>query len=168
MRERAAEADVVIVNHHLLCADASVRQGDFGEVIPECELAVIDEAHQLEDVVTQYFGVSLSTYRVEEFVRDAGQAVGLLAGGDEKLGAAFIAATLEVQAAARRLFDQARFELGRAGGDRATLTAGMAGRLQDAGAALEEALTGLVALLARQSELTEDQRTVGTRAADMR
>ena len=49
---------VVIVNHHLLCADASVRQGAFGEVIPECELAVIDEAHQLEDVVTQYFGVS--------------------------------------------------------------------------------------------------------------
>ena len=61
-------ADVVIVNHHLLCADASVRQGGFGEVIPECDLAVIDEAHQLEDVVTQYFGVSVSTYRVDEFV----------------------------------------------------------------------------------------------------
>ncbi len=167
MRDRAAQADLVIVNHHLFCADASVRQGGFGEVIPECTLAVIDEAHQLEDVVTQYFGVSLSTYRVDEFVRDAGQAVGLLAGGDEKLGAAFIAATLEVQGTARRLFDQARFELGRPGGDRATLTADMAARLQDAGAALEEALTGLVGLLARQKELTEDQRTVGTRAADM-
>ena len=64
-------ADIVIVNHHLLCADASVRQGGFGEVIPECDLAVIDEAHQLEDVVTQYFGVSVSTHRVDEFVRDA-------------------------------------------------------------------------------------------------
>ena len=64
MRERAAEADIVIVNHHLLCADASVRKGGFGEVIPECELAVIDEAHQLEDVVTQYFGVALGTHRI--------------------------------------------------------------------------------------------------------
>ena len=68
--------NIVIVNHHLLCADASVRQGEFGEVIPECDLAVIDEAHQLEDVVTQYFGVSLSTYRVDEFARDARSAVG--------------------------------------------------------------------------------------------
>jgi Rad3-related DNA helicase len=50
MKERAAESDLVIVNHHLLCADASVRQGGYGEVIPECDLAVIDEAHQLEDV----------------------------------------------------------------------------------------------------------------------
>jgi len=44
MRETAADASVVVVNHHLLCADASVRQGGFGEVIPDCDLAVIDEA----------------------------------------------------------------------------------------------------------------------------
>jgi ATP-dependent DNA helicase DinG len=50
MRQRAAVSDVVIVNHHLLCADAAVRQGAYGEVIPECAYAVIDEAHQLEDV----------------------------------------------------------------------------------------------------------------------
>src|SRR5262245_49708056 len=75
MRERAAGANVVIVNHHLLCADASVRQSAFGEVIPECALAIIDEAHQLEDVVTQYFGVSISTHRIDDFGRDATQAV---------------------------------------------------------------------------------------------
>ena len=57
MRQRAAESDVVIVNHHLLCADAAVRQHSFGEVIPEAPLLVVDEAHQLEDVATQYFGV---------------------------------------------------------------------------------------------------------------
>ena len=56
MRQRAAESDVVIVNHHLLCADASVRQSAFGEVIPSCRYAIVDEAHQLEDVATQYFG----------------------------------------------------------------------------------------------------------------
>ena len=70
MRQRAAESDVVIVNHHLLCADAAVRQSAFGEVIPACSHAMLDEAHQLEDVATQYFGVRVSTYRVEDLARD--------------------------------------------------------------------------------------------------
>jgi ATP-dependent DNA helicase DinG len=71
MRQRAAESDIVIVNHHLLCADAAVRQSTFGEVIPECHYAVIDEAHQIEDVATQYFGISISNYRCDELGRDA-------------------------------------------------------------------------------------------------
>ena len=71
MRQRAAESDVVIVNHHLLCADASVRKSAYGEVIPSCATLVVDEAHQLEDIATQYFGVAFSNYRVDDFVRDA-------------------------------------------------------------------------------------------------
>ena len=71
MRQRAAESDVVIVNHHLLCADASLRHHAFGEVIPESPALVIDEAHQLEDVATQHFGVAVSNYRVEALVDDA-------------------------------------------------------------------------------------------------
>jgi ATP-dependent DNA helicase DinG len=70
MRQQAAASDVVIVNHHLLCADAAVRQRAFGEVIPACSRAIVDEAHQLEDVATQYFGFSVSTYRIEELARD--------------------------------------------------------------------------------------------------
>ena len=70
MRQRAAESDVVIVNHHLLCADAAVRQSAFGEVIPACSHAILDEAHQLEDIATQYFGFSVSTYRLEELAHD--------------------------------------------------------------------------------------------------
>ena len=70
MRQRAAASDVVIVNHHLLCADAAVRQSAFGEVIPSCSRVVLDEAHQLEDVATQYFGYSVSTYRFEELAHD--------------------------------------------------------------------------------------------------
>ena len=70
VRRRAAESDVVIVNHHLLCADASVRQSAYGEVIPTCSTLVVDEAHQLEDVATQYFGRSVSMFRVEDLVRD--------------------------------------------------------------------------------------------------
>ena len=71
MRQRAAASDVVIVNHHLLCADASVRQSAYGEVIPSCPTLVVDEAHQLEDVTTQYFGISFSNFRVDDLIRDA-------------------------------------------------------------------------------------------------
>jgi ATP-dependent DNA helicase DinG len=70
MRQRALESDVVIVNHHLLCADAAVRQSTFGEVVPACPTLVVDEAHQLEDVATQYFGVAFSNFRVDDLVRD--------------------------------------------------------------------------------------------------
>jgi ATP-dependent DNA helicase DinG len=77
MRQRAAESDVVIVNHHLLCADAAVRQSSYGEVIPDCHYAIIDEAHQLEDVATQYFGISVSNYRLADLVRDAERALNL-------------------------------------------------------------------------------------------
>ena len=70
MRQRAAESDVVIVNHHLLCADAAVRQSAYGEVIPACSVAVIDEAHQLEDVATQYFGIAVSNHRLDELYHD--------------------------------------------------------------------------------------------------
>jgi ATP-dependent DNA helicase DinG len=76
MRQRAAESDVVIVNHHLLFADAAVRQSAYGEVIPDCQAAVLDEAHQLEDVATQYFGVAVSNYRVDDLARDAEAHIG--------------------------------------------------------------------------------------------
>jgi ATP-dependent DNA helicase DinG len=75
MRQRAAESDVVIVNHHLLCADAAVRQSAFGEVIPSCDYAIVDEAHQLEDVATQYFGIAVSNYRLDDLARDVEKAV---------------------------------------------------------------------------------------------
>ncbi len=75
MRQRAAESDVVIVNHHLLCADAAVRQNAFGEVIPAFTRVILDEAHQLEDIATQYFGFNVSTWRVEELARDAERLV---------------------------------------------------------------------------------------------
>jgi ATP-dependent DNA helicase DinG len=76
MRQRAAESDVVIVNHHLLCADAAVRQSNFGEVVPSCPTLVVDEAHQLEDVATQYFGIAFSNYRVDDLVRDGERLLG--------------------------------------------------------------------------------------------
>ena len=81
MRQRAADSDLVVVNHHLLCADAAVRQSAYGEVIPECQVAIVDEAHQLEDVATQYFGVSVSNYRLDELVRDGERLIASAATG---------------------------------------------------------------------------------------
>jgi ATP-dependent DNA helicase DinG len=70
MRQRALEADIVVVNHHLLCADLAVKEGSYGQVIPPYDTVILDEAHLVEDVATQYFGVQVSSYRVEELTRD--------------------------------------------------------------------------------------------------
>ena len=70
MRQSALEADVVVVNHHLLCADLAVKDGNYGSVIPPYDTLVLDEAHLIEDVATQYFGVQVSSHKVDELVRD--------------------------------------------------------------------------------------------------
>ena len=111
MRQRAAESDVVIVNHHLLCADASVRQSAYGEVIPSCATLVIDEAHQLEDVATQYFGISFSIYRVDDLVHDGER---MLAAGefDPAQTQAVTAALFRTAEAARQFFSGITFARG--------------------------------------------------------
>jgi ATP-dependent DNA helicase DinG len=70
MRQEAARADVIIVNHHLFFADLAVRLKGYGEVLPRYEAGIFDEAHELEEVATQYLGVTLSNYRFEELARD--------------------------------------------------------------------------------------------------
>ena len=169
MRERANEASVIVVNHHLLCADASVRQGDFGAVIPACDLAVIDEAHQLEDVVTQYFGLSFSTHRLDEFLRDAQQSVAIIPAGQGRLAVAVQHAIGDVERAGRRLFDSARLEATRErGGDRTTLTPESAARLADDGAAMREELDRLGGAIRAVEPVPEDLRAILTRALAMR
>ena len=101
MRQRAAAADIVIVNHHLLCADAAVRKSAYGEVIPACNNVILDEAHQLEDVATQYFGFSVSTYRIEDLARDIDRLLESNVIGD-------LHHRHEVGRAVERLRDQAR------------------------------------------------------------
>ncbi|AXC14168.1 DinG family ATP-dependent helicase YoaA [Acidisarcina polymorpha] len=74
MRRRAQESDVIIVNHHLFFADLAVKQQaqnapDAG-VLPEASAVIFDEAHELEDVASSYFGISVSNVKFEELVRD--------------------------------------------------------------------------------------------------
>lgn len=74
MRRRAAESDIIIVNHHLFFADLSIKleaedAPDAG-VLPECGAVIFDEAHELEDVAGSYFGISVSNLRMDELTRD--------------------------------------------------------------------------------------------------
>jgi ATP-dependent DNA helicase DinG len=74
MRRRALESDIIIVNHHLFFADLSVKQEAAGApdagILPEAAAVIFDEAHELEDVASSYFGLSVSNIRFEELARD--------------------------------------------------------------------------------------------------
>src|ERR1700756_3613682 len=85
MHQRAAEADLIIVNHHLFFADLALKQDDFGSVLPEYGAVVFDEAHEIEDVASEYFGRQISNYRFEELGRDAEVAVRIPRTGDASL-----------------------------------------------------------------------------------
>src|ERR1700723_634456 len=77
MHQRAEEADLIIVNHHLFFADLALRQDDFGSILPEYSAIIFDEAHEIEDVASDFFGRQVSNYRFDELARDAEQAVRL-------------------------------------------------------------------------------------------
>lgn len=74
MRRRAAESDIVIVNHHLFFADLGIKQQAEGApdagILPDAGIVIFDEAHELEDVAGSYFGISVSAARMEELCRD--------------------------------------------------------------------------------------------------
>ena len=74
MRRKALESDIIIVNHHLFFADLSVKQEAAGApdagILPEAAAVIFDEAHELEEVASSYFGLSVSNIRFEELARD--------------------------------------------------------------------------------------------------
>lgn len=72
MRNRAQEADIVVVNHHLFFADLSLRDSNYGSVLPDYTAVIIDEAHLIEEVASEYFGAQVSNYQIDDLVRDLG------------------------------------------------------------------------------------------------
>jgi ATP-dependent DNA helicase DinG len=70
MRNRAQEADIVVVNHHLFFADLALRNSAYGNVLPDYSAVILDEAHLIEDVVSEYFGAQISNYQLEDLLRD--------------------------------------------------------------------------------------------------
>ena len=173
MRQRAAESDVVIVNHHLLCADAAIRESSFGEVIPECRHLVLDEAHQLEDVATQYFGRALSNYRVDDLVRDC----------ERLLNASLTDTDGDISRALGRVSDHSRAFFGnlamarrmRGGLNEERLRIGPEwfGDIITDGLALSTALDGLEAVMnlvggqSSATEASEDALTIARRAQEL-
>jgi ATP-dependent DNA helicase DinG len=170
-RARAAAAQVVLVNHHLFFADLAMRTSRAGaEVLPDYEAVVFDEAHALEDVATEYFGLSVSSWRIEELVHDAARAVA----DRPDLAQAMKAATGEVARAGEKYFAAVGAAIGapapggrgpRADG-RAPLTAGVLRPL----AGLQERLDG--ALEEVRAALAEDPNpalaAIARRAAELR
>ncbi len=69
-RRRAQEADIVVVNHHLLCADFALKGDGFGELLPGADAFIIDEAHQLPEVASNFFGTTVSTRQILDLARD--------------------------------------------------------------------------------------------------
>ncbi|WP_105634148.1 ATP-dependent DNA helicase [Cronobacter dublinensis] len=69
-RKKAMDADVVVVNHHLFLADMVVKESGFAELIPEADVIIFDEAHQLPDIASQYFGQSLSSRQLLDLAKD--------------------------------------------------------------------------------------------------
>jgi ATP-dependent DNA helicase DinG len=179
MRIRAAESDVVIVNHHLLCADASVRQNAFGEVIPSCKFAIIDEAHQLEDVATQYFGRMVSNFRLDDFARDVDRGLSARLVTDPDALDALRRDVEHVRDFARMFFgalQMIRFDAPRQGSGQGAVGAESRIRVRPAqlertlpdAAALGDALSALEATIALTKDAPEDLIALQRRAMELR
>jgi len=103
MRRKALESDIIIVNHHLFFADLAVKQEAAGApdagILPEAAAVVFDEAHELEEVASSYFGLSVSNLRFEELARDTDALLRGKPGADK-----FPAATQQLRDRARMFF----------------------------------------------------------------
>ncbi|MBI5544509.1 MAG: DEAD/DEAH box helicase [Deltaproteobacteria bacterium] len=158
MRKRAAESDLVIVNHHLFFADLALRtatrpeaRGRGAEVIPGYEAVIFDEAHALEDVATEYFGVVASDYRVGDLIHDAERVLGEEA---DALGVTRRLDRLEI--VTREFFDVVGKMLPKAGDPTLRLTRGQTQGLSGPAESVKEVLLAVRAALS-QSEVVEVQ-----------
>src|SRR6201996_6962611 len=69
-RRQALESDIVIVNHHLLLADLALKEDGFGDILGSSDAVILDEAQQIPDLATQFFGASVSSRRIENLLRE--------------------------------------------------------------------------------------------------
>src|SRR5688572_28823092 len=141
MKREAAAARIVVVNHHLFFADLALRGAHPASVLPDYDAVIFDEAHQLEDVATEYFGVSVSSARLARLCSDARPLL------ERELGAAAADHTLRIQDACEAFYD-AIARAARSGEGRTALPAeAWAGPIESHWFALDTALEGLGARL---------------------
>ena len=110
MRRKAQESDIVIVNHHLFFADLAVRQQASGApdagVLPEAGAVIFDEAHELEEVASSYFGLSVSNIRFEDLVRDIEAMLKKGDGYANAVNTAILVSSQQLRDRARMFFSQ--------------------------------------------------------------
>ena len=70
-RREALDADMVIVNHHLLLADLALKEDGFGDILGSADAVILDEAHQIPDLATEFFGANVSSRRIENLLKEA-------------------------------------------------------------------------------------------------
>ena len=158
-RKRAAEAHVVVVNHHLFFADVALRDGGAADLLPEADTVIFDEAHHLPDLARLFFGDAVAIGQLVELARDVRTAEALHARESTDLGDAADA----MERAARDL----RLALGNAMG-RTALAALRDRKAFDAALdALAARLTALTEKLAAQEERAEEIRNCRARAGDV-
>jgi ATP-dependent DNA helicase DinG len=163
MHQRAAEADLIIVNHHLFFADLALKQDDFGSVLPEYGAVVFDEAHEIEDVASEYFGRQISNYRFDELARDAELAVRITRSGD----AALLKHIARTRERARSFFEAFPARDGRFPFDK-TQRAVFLERNREAYDALVNALKSLEAEIASLAAKPEELLNIARRAMELR
>ncbi|HWL61818.1 MAG TPA: ATP-dependent DNA helicase [Steroidobacteraceae bacterium] len=100
-RRRAGEADLVVVNHHLLLADLALKEEGYGDILPAADAVILDEAHQLPELAAQFFGLQFASRKVDDLLADL--PVLLVEGGfdPERVALAADAANLALQRALR-------------------------------------------------------------------
>jgi ATP-dependent DNA helicase DinG len=98
-RRDALDADIVIVNHHLLLADLALKEDGFGDILGTADAVILDEAHQIPDLATQFFGANVSSRRIENLLKDAQTEIAAeLSRVSVESGAAVVIADISVAA----------------------------------------------------------------------
>lgn len=92
MHQRAAESDIIIVNHHLFFADLALKDEEHGAILPDYDAVIFDEAHEIEDVAGQYFGITVGNLQLDELRRDIAMVARQLKFGSAELDRILITA----------------------------------------------------------------------------
>src|SRR6516164_8153473 len=163
MQSRAREADLIIVNHHLFFADLALKQDDFGSILPEYPAVVFDEAHEMEDVASDYFGQQISNFRFEELARDADNAMRLGNFGTPAL----LRRTQRIRDKSRTFFDAFPAREGRFSFTRSEREAFLE-QNREAYDALMNALKGMETEFAALTQKPEELLRIGRRSFEIR
>ena len=157
-RKAALEADVVVVNHHLFFADVMLRDEGLAELLPACNTVVLDEAHQLPDTATLFFGEQLTAGQLADLARDAEVAA--------RTGAREVVELPDAASGVGPAIRKLRLALGEAPGKLAQRVAAEKGGFVEALDELAAALDRLATELALFAERSEDIGSCAQRATD--